>query len=187
MFTEKRRKLVLLIMTQFLGTVFSGSNFVFESYESWLNKIRTYDLHPKCTMCLTFKGVLPFKRQVQSCSDVSCGFGATCVDRKRVHLSNLSVRPVIKEEAEGFDCQCIFECQHEKDELFCASNFKFYPSLCHLKLESCRSKQDLSLRPVQLCKGLTVCLRNQAAFRLGLRKRNFPERKTFSFFSFCSF
>ncbi|KAI8439246.1 hypothetical protein MSG28_013085 [Choristoneura fumiferana] len=77
------------------------------------------------------------------CARVQCAYEATCaVD------SNGQPR-----------CACLFDCAAAAAAAVtsapvCASDLRLYPTLCHMKLESCRRQEDLRLRPLALCRGL---------------------------------
>ncbi|XP_026320027.1 agrin-like isoform X1 [Hyposmocoma kahamanoa] len=77
------------------------------------------------------------------CARVQCAYEATCaVD------SNGQPR-----------CACLFDCAAAAASALtsapvCASDLRLYPTLCHMKLESCRRQEDLRLRPLALCRGL---------------------------------
>lgn len=79
------------------------------------------------------------------CARVQCAYEATCaVD------SNGQPR-----------CACLFDCAAAAAAAatsapVCASDLRLYPTLCHMKLESCRRQEDLRLRPLALCRGLEV-------------------------------
>ncbi|XP_063395250.1 agrin-like [Cydia fagiglandana] len=77
------------------------------------------------------------------CARVQCAYEATCaVD------SNGQPR-----------CACLFDCAAAAAAAatsapVCASDLRLYPTLCHMKLESCRRQEELRLRPLALCRGL---------------------------------
>ncbi|CAG9581467.1 unnamed protein product [Danaus chrysippus] len=75
------------------------------------------------------------------CARVQCAYEATCaVD------GNGQPR-----------CACLFDCAAaaaSSSAPVCASDLRMYPTLCHMKLESCRRQEDLRLRPLALCRGL---------------------------------
>lgn len=80
-----------------------------------------------------------------ACRDIRCDFGASC-----------------EIGADGYPrCSCLFECPHD-DEYFpvCASDFRLYTSLCAMRKEGCQKQLELRLRPLDLCKGLSICLTN---------------------------
>lgn len=81
------------------------------------------------------------------CRDIRCDFGASC-----------------EVGADGYPrCSCLFECPHD-DEYFpvCASDFRLYTSLCAMRKEGCQKQLELRLRPLDLCKGGSLCFTNIA-------------------------
>ncbi|KAI5640606.1 kazal-type serine protease inhibitor domain-containing protein [Phthorimaea operculella] len=64
-------------------------------------------------------------------------------------------------------CACLFDCAAAaaaSSAPVCASEFRLYPTLCHMKLEACRRQEDLRLRPLALCKGLEVTSKKKMSF-----------------------
>ncbi|XP_064076918.1 agrin-like [Vanessa tameamea] len=75
------------------------------------------------------------------CARVQCAYDATCA-------VDASGQP---------RCACLFDCAAAAAAAsapVCASDMRMYPTLCHMKLESCRRQEDLRLRPLALCRGL---------------------------------
>lgn len=72
------------------------------------------------------------------CKDIKCDYDATC-----------EVGP------DGFPrCSCIFNCSTDTSPV-CASDVRTYNSLCLMKMEGCQRQQELRLRPMELCQGMT--------------------------------
>ncbi|KAJ2947920.1 hypothetical protein O0L34_g9712 [Tuta absoluta] len=75
------------------------------------------------------------------CARVQCAYEATCAVDQHGQPR----------------CACLFDCAAAaaaSSAPVCASDFRLYPTLCHMKLEACRRQEDLRLRPLALCRGL---------------------------------
>ncbi|KAK9890325.1 hypothetical protein WA026_010423 [Henosepilachna vigintioctopunctata] len=99
----------------------------------------------KCTVCTSHDKVLGPNGCISadmavvvatSCRDLTCYFGATCVEKNGAAI-----------------CECHFKCvPEENDQIVCGSDGQTYPSACQLKQVACRFQKDIVLQAFGACK-----------------------------------
>ncbi|KAL3289355.1 hypothetical protein HHI36_022791 [Cryptolaemus montrouzieri] len=99
----------------------------------------------KCTICTSHNKILGPNGCVSadvateiasSCKDLTCYFGAICVEKNGAAL-----------------CECHSKCvADENDQIVCGSDGQSYPNACQLKQVACRLQKDIVLQAFGACK-----------------------------------